>query len=260
MQLLLNFEDGGGQRLTAAGSFPTSGSSHRSLSFSYRVRSGDQADGFTGSLNVTGTTTVEDGRRATLGGVSSSVRIDAKPPTLAPLVITSSAGADGIYVVDDDIEVTATFSEDVRRTSIGAETTLEIDMDGVIKVATLRSPSATSSDNEWVFRYTVRPGDSDADGVEIAANALDASLEDLAGNEAPVSHAAVAASTSHRVDTQGPRVVGLAITGDEDDDKLFLLGDTITATVTFDEGGRGRHERFRGGAGAVQHRHQRRHG
>ena len=234
-QLLVNFDEGGSQRLTPAERISSSGTPTTRLTYSYRVASGDEdLDGFTGSLSGGGTATVEDGRRATLGSVSvSGIRIDALAPELDSLRITSSAGSDGTYSVGDNIVVSATFSEDVERQGV-IDPSVPILVGDVTRTATLQSPSSTSGGDTWVFSYKVVAGDNDADGVSIAANALDGDLEDAAGNDADIAHPAVSASTSHKVDTQGPSVTAVAVSG-AGDDNLFLEGDTITATVTFDE-------------------------
>ena len=234
-QLLVNFDEGGSQRLMPAERISSSGTPTTRLTYSYEVASGDEdLDGFTASLSGGGTPTVEDGRRATLGSVSvSGIRIDARAPELDSLRITSSAGSDGTYSVGDNIVVTATFSEDVERQGT-TDPSVPIQVGETTRTATLQSPNATSGGDTWVFSYKVVAGDNDADGVAIAANALDGDLEDAAGNVADIGHSAVSASTSHKVDTQGPSVTAVAVTGAGDDD-LFLEGDTITATVTFDE-------------------------
>ena len=234
-QLLVNFDEGGSQRLTPAERISSSGTPTTRLTYSYRVTSGDEdLDGFTASLSGGGTPTVEDGRRATLGSVSvSGIRIDALAPELDSLRITSSAGSDGTYTVGDDIVVSATFSEDVERQGV-TDPSVPILVGDVTRTATLQSPSSTSGGDTWVFSYKVVAGDNDADGVSIAANALKGALEDAAGNDADIAHPAVSASTSHKVDTQGPSVTAVAVTG-AGDNNLFLEGDTITATVTFDE-------------------------
>ncbi len=233
-QLLLNFNEGGSQRLTANERISSNGTPTPRLTFSYQVRSGDEdLDGFTGTLSGGGTLSVESGQQVNLGSITvSGIRIDALEPELESLEITSSAGADGTYVAGDNIVVTATFSEDVERQGV-TDPSVPILVGDSTKTARL-SPSSTAGGDTWVFRYTVVAGDSDADGVSIAANALEGELEDAAGNEATITHAAVAASTAHTVDTQGPRVTGVAVTG-AGTDNLFVEGDTITATVTFDE-------------------------
>ena len=234
-QLLVNFDEGGSQRLTPGERISSSGTPTTRLTYSYQVASGDEdLDGFTASLSGGGTPTVEDGRRATLGSVSvRGIRIDALAPELEPpLRITSRARSGSTYVAGEEIEVTATFSEAVKRTSLGEEPKLTILIGGEERAATQQSPSSTAANDEYVFGYTVVAGDNG--DVTIAANALESSLEDAAGNAASDSHPALSASTSHRVDTQAPSVTDVKVTG-SGDDTLFLEGDTITATVTFDE-------------------------
>ena len=235
-QLLLDLDEGRAGRITAEGSFSSSGTPRTNLVFNYTVQSGDQdVNGFTGSLSGGGTLSVEDGKRVSLGGItiSSSVKIDALAPELDSLRITSSAGSDGTYTVGDNIVVSATFSEEVERQGT-SDPSVPILVGDVTRTATLQSPSSTSGGDTWVFSYKVAAGDNDADGVAIAANALKGALEDAAGNPATITHSAVSASTSHKVDTQGPSVTAVAVTG-AGDNNLFLEGETITATVTFDE-------------------------
>ena len=229
--------DRGGIRCGGAtnGPFSSNGSIKTSLQFTCEVADGDEdVDGITGTLSGGGTLSVEDGRRVTLGSVSvRGIRVDALAPELRSLRITSSAGSDGTYKADDVIAVTATFSEDVERQGT-TDPSVPILVGDATRTATLQSPNATSGGGTWVFSYKVVAGDNDADGVAIAANALKGALEDAAGNDADIAHSAVSASTSHKVDTQGPSVTAVAVSGAGDDD-LFLEGNTITATVTFDE-------------------------
>ena len=56
------------------------------------------------------------------------------------------------------------------------------------------------------FIYHVQIGDSDPDGISIAADAIDlngGSILDDAGNDADLSHDAVPANTGHKVDAPG---------------------------------------------------------
>ena len=232
--LIIDFSSNGGGRETANETPPGANSfTGGMLTFDYTVRAGDEG---TISVTLNGQFTVEDGTRVVLGGarsLPSSYRVDARSPTLQSLRITSSAGSDGTYTVGDNIVVSATFSEGVERQGT-TDPSVPILVGDVTRTATLQSPNATSGGDIWVFSYKVVAGDNDTDGVSIAANALKGALEDAAGNDADIAHPAVSASTSHKVDTQGPSVTGVAVTGAGDDD-LFLEGDTITATVTFDE-------------------------
>ena len=233
--LIIDFSDNGGGRATANETPPGQNSFTGSiLTFDYTVRAGDEG---TISVTLNGQFTVEDGTRVVLGGarsLPSSYQVDARSPTLESVRITSNAGADDTYAVGDTIIVTAEFTELVVRSSRTADPTLSIEVGENSRPMTLQSPSSGDGGDTWVFRYAVVAGDNDVDGVAIAANALKGDLEDAAGNEATITHSAVSASTSHKVDTQGPSVTAVAVTGAGDND-LFLEGDTITATVTFDE-------------------------
>ena len=233
--LIIDFSDNGGGRETANETPPGQNSFTGSiLTFDYTVRAGDEG---TISVTLNGQFTVEDGTRVVLGGarsLPSSYRVDARGPALDSVRITSNAGADDTYKAGDTIIVTAEFTEPVVRTSRTADPTLEIEVGENSRPMTLQSPSSDAGGDTWVFRYLVVAGDNDADGVSILANALDGDLEDAAGNEASIAHSAVSASTSHKVDTQGPSVTAVDVTG-AGDDNLFLEGDKITATVTFDE-------------------------
>ena len=228
----LRLDVGGVDRLARCSG---AGTGVRSITCSYTVQSGDED---TNGISVTGLSggTIKVGERdisRSLPSVSGLPRVDARAPDLDSLRITSSAGSDGTYTVGDNIVVSATFSEDVERQGT-TDPSVPIQVGETTRTATLQSPNATSGGDTWVFSYKVVAGDNDSDGVAIAANALKGALEDAAGNEADIAHSAVSASTSHRVDTQAPRVTAVAVSG-SGDDSLFLEGDTITVAVTFDE-------------------------
>ena len=90
--------------------------------------------------------------------------------TTAPAVATpngiamSSTPSNGTYTTGDTIEATATFDEAVNVTG-APQLTLKIGTEN--KTASYTSGSGTGS---LVFGYTVIAGDTDADGIEIAAN------------------------------------------------------------------------------------------
>ena len=70
------------------------------------------------------------------------------------------------------------------------------------------------------------------------ANAVDLNggfIEDRAGNDAVLTHAAVAANSSFLVDAVVPTVSPIAITSGSGDDNTYGTGDEIEVAVTFSE-------------------------
>ena len=103
---------------------------------------------------------------------SVSAQSDTTAPTISSVAITSDTGDgdssfddDGVYGIDDSIEVTVTFSENV---SVTGSPQLELDIGGSGKAAAYESVTSTNV----VFSYTVTEGVSDDDGVSISADKL----------------------------------------------------------------------------------------
>ena len=143
---------------------------------------------------------------------------DTKGPTVSNVAITSSAGSDRTYGVDETIEMTVTFNETVVITGTPE---LTLNVGGGNRTAEYRSVS-----NRAVkFAYRVVTGDNDEDGVSLEANRLSRSagtIQDGAGNNAVLDHEAVAASSIHKVDAVAPV---LALT-----DPAVVNGATLTLT------------------------------
>ena len=141
----------------------------------------------------------------------------------------NSAGTDSTYHNGDAIEVTATFGENVTVTgtpqipmTIGSNT----------RNATYESGSGGT---ELVFSYTVVTADVDNDGIEIAENALtlNGGTINVGSDAAALDHAAVAASTDHKVDGAATGVTSVAMTSNAGTDQTYALGDVISVGVTF---------------------------
>ena len=159
-------------------------------------------------------------------GLSSEPVTNETPDTIAPTVslveITSDPGSDRIYVPEDEIQATVTFSEPVD-----VERTPRL----MLKVGERSRPAGYlegTGTTELVFGYEVVKGDEDSDGVSIDANSLSLSggtIEDASNNSADLDHDGVAADSSHKVDGAGP---DLAETGG-------AVVDGTTLTLTYDE-------------------------
>ena len=139
---------------------------------------------------------------------------------MSNIEITSDPGTDRTYAVDDEIQVTVTFSETVEVTGTPQ---LTLELGGGQRTGTYEGGSGTAA---LVFGYTVAAGESDTDGVGIEADSLSGgTIRDRAGHNAVLDHQAVAANASHKVDGVKP---ALAATGG-------ALVDGTTLTLTYDE-------------------------
>ena len=135
---------------------------------------------------------------------------DTTPPEVSGLVITSNPGSDRTYAVEDEIEVTVTFSETVKVTGTPS---LRLELGGGRRTATYRGGTGTAA---LVFGYEVAEGDEDTDGVSIEAGRIGlngGTLEDEAENAAELAHGALAAQAGHRVDGVRPAFVSAGVDG-----------------------------------------------
>ncbi len=149
-------------------------------------------------------------------------QVDGIRPTISSVYfVSSTGGADGVYVLGETLIADAEFSEDIVVTGTPQ---LELDFEGTGKNADfffavpkcegqgLCLFSGTAFDVRgitMVFEYSVAEGDSDADGVGIDTNAISlngGTIKDAAGNDAELNHDGVVESSNHVVD--GSRGIG----------------------------------------------------
>ena len=135
-----------------------------------------------------------------------SVTIAAPPDTTAPTIsslsFTSNAGGDSTYKSGEVVSVTVVFSEAVIVT--GSPRML---IQGLTSKYLLYTSGSTT--NQLVFSYTVASGDTDEDGIGVAANSLSlnsGTIKDAATNAATITHLAIATNPTHKVDTTAPTV------------------------------------------------------
>ena len=146
-------------------------------------------------------------------------RVDAVTPTVNSVTISTT----GPYIEGQAIELTATFSEAVTVDTTGGTPQIELTVGATPRQAVYASDSSTTT--ALVFSYTVVAGDNDADGVDVAPNALTANsgtIRDAAGHDAVLDHVAIDAVNANRVDTAAPTVSTATIDG-------------RTLTLTYDE-------------------------
>jgi hypothetical protein len=180
------------------------------LVFAYTVLAGDRdaAGGITTAANAVslsaGAILDLNGNPATLSTTAVAVntndwKLDAVPPTVSSVSLSSSAGTDNTYASGNIITVDVALSEAVTLVGTGVNAPfINLNVGGQIKSAYATSVQGSSTVR---FSYTVVAGDTDTDGVSLAASAInvgEGSIKDAAGNNAAFAHSAVAASASTR--------------------------------------------------------------
>ena len=173
------------------------------------------------------------------GPASAFAQTDTTAPTVSSVVITSDTGDDevyldddGVYGIGDEVEVTFTFSENVVVTG---SPQLELNVGGAAKNASYDSTDGS----KVVFGYTVAVGDSDTDGISIAADKLSlngGTIKDSAENPADLSHSAMAAQSGHKVDGVRPTITSVYFIGSTSgQDDVHTSGEWFPAGVSFSE-------------------------
>jgi hypothetical protein len=146
-----------------------------------------------------------------------STWIDDKEPSITQVAMTSATGAQNNTLnVGDVVTVTVDMSEVVQVTGTPQ---LALTIGGAVVQANYASGSGT---NQLSFTYTIQAGQTDANGIAIAADALQlngGTIQDAVGNNATntsLVHLAVADNSSYKVDTSAPNTstTALTLTGD----------------------------------------------
>ena len=124
--------------------------------------------------------------------------------TISSLSITSTSGADNTYSIGNAITATVSTSEAITVTG-----------SPIIPIVGLTSKNFTyssgSGTSTLLFTYTVVEGDSASAGIAITANTLSlnsGSMLDTGGLALTLTHVAVTASGSHKVDGVRPTITG----------------------------------------------------
>ena len=196
-------------RNTASVSFtaPTIAANGNDITLTFRLTVTD-SDMNTGSDTVDVIVT----REATV----SSVTISSTPPGVVA----------NTYVQGETIEVSVAFSEAVTVTGTPQLTITG----GNSATYTADYDSDASSGSTLAFTYTVQSADTAANGISIAADALSlngGTIKDASGLAADLTHDAVAANNSHKVDGS---VSGMNPVAEAGDDQVVKSGAGVTLT------------------------------
>ena len=134
--------------------------------------------------------------------------------------------------IGDKIEVTVTFSEDV---TVTGSPQLELTVGSSAKNAAYMSTTGS----KVVFSYMVAVGDSDTDGISIAADKLSlngGTIKDAGENAAELSHSAVSAQAGHMVDGIRPTITSAYLIGSSSNqDDVHTIDEYLPADVRFSE-------------------------
>ena len=127
-------------------------------------------------------------------------------PTVTGIAITST----GPYALDEEIEVTVTFSENV---TVAGVPEIALMVGANARQATFASGGGSA---DLVFTYTVVAGETDANGVSINADALSlpvgVTIRNSAGDDAILTHTiTVAEVPANAVDTTAPLFSSAAV-------------------------------------------------
>ena len=131
--------------------------------------------------------------------------VDEVAPTVSSIAISAATGAQNNSLnAGDVVSVTVTMDEATLVNTAGGTPRVALSVGGSTVYADYVSGSGSTA---LVFQYTIEAGQTDANGISIATNALQAgggTLRDAAGNAADLDHGAVADNASYLVDTTAP--------------------------------------------------------
>ena len=207
-----------------------SGSGSTDLLFVYVIQAGQtdldgigiNADSLTlnnGSL----TDTAGNNSNATLTHTAvmanSSYKVDTTAATASSVTISSATNIQsGILNAGDSVTVTGTMSEP---TTVSGIPQISLQIGSTTVQADYASGSGST---DLLFVYVIQAGQTDPDGISIDADSLtfnNGSLTDTAGNNATLTHIAVVANSSYKVDTtatisllRGVNMIGLPLKPD----------------------------------------------
>ncbi len=154
-------------------------------------------------------TVLDTGHTGTGDLPAGSVPITATAPAPAPTVTEIAITSTGPYALDEEIDVTVTFSENV--TVVGMPQ-IALMVDTNARQAIFASGSGNAN---LVFTYTVVAGETDANGVSINADALTlngGTIRNSAGDDAVLTHTiTVTAVPANAVDTTAPSFSSAAV-------------------------------------------------
>lgn len=217
-----------------AATFKSQSDDKRSMTFAYKVQSGDAAPNGVSvnadSISLPTGASVADGagNTATLShqavAANSKAVVEAAPPAVSGLSVTTT----GPYGIGDDIGFELGFNKAI---AVSGTPTLSFRAGTDTKQAAY----ARAEGSNVHFTYRVAEGDSAPSGLSVDADSVslpDGATVRSSGVDAALAHAAVTASADQAIDGVRPTVTGLQMQGEP---KAYSTGDSITVAATFSE-------------------------
>ena len=164
---------------------------------------------------------------------TANYEVDTLAPSVSSIEISSATGIQNkLLNAGDVVSVTSTFSETVTVTGTPQLTLVVGSTD---RTATYNSGSGGTT---LVFKYTIQAVETDDDGISIGANILvlnSGTIQDPAGNNATLTHSAVSANSSYKVDTTVPTLAETtsvpSLTNDNSTQYIFSSSEGGTISI-----------------------------
>jgi len=164
---------------------------------------------------------------------TANYEVETLSPSVSSIEISSATGIQNkLLNAGDVVSVTSTFSETVTVTGTPQLTLVVGSTD---RTATYHSGSGGTT---LVFKYTIQAVETDDDGISIGANILvlnSGTIQDPAGNNATLTHSAVSANSSYKVDTTVPTLAETtsvpSLTNDNSTQYIFSSSEGGTISI-----------------------------
>ncbi|MCX7092361.1 MAG: hypothetical protein NTY50_02755 [Methylobacter sp.] len=163
-----------------------------------------------------------------------AISVDTSAPIVSSVAISSATGIQNSTLnAGDVVSVTVTMNE---ATTVTGTPQLALTIGSTPVSANYASGSGSTA---LVFTYTILAGQTDANGISIAANSLSGTLKDAAGNAATLTHGAVTDNAGYKVDTTAPTAsvttativnTGNAVVQSTETGTAYLVNNTVTVT------------------------------
>ncbi|WP_428121438.1 cell wall-binding repeat-containing protein [Candidatus Poriferisodalis sp.] len=182
-----------------------SGSTTDLLLFRYKVRNGDEDNnGISLPANRLSSGTIRDSDNDNADRKYEAIeddpnqQVDTSMPRITDMESISTPRRDDTYEREEIVRLEIEFDEPVN---VDQTPKVNLQIGASDRVAVC--DEAPSDENKIVCTYTVRPGDSDTNGVSVRRGAVDlrtGSISDLSGNSVNATHSGLRNQADHKVD------------------------------------------------------------